>query len=292
MDLNTVARIIPARHRDDLRLLGPGVVPLAGGSELFADPRIELTGLVDLLSLGWPSLTVTADGALEIAATCTFTELAGLPTAEGWAAHPLLYQCCTALFGSFKVWNVATVGGNLATALPAGPMITLAVALGADLLIWRGTGSDEWVPAASFVTGNMTTVLGPTDVLRSVHVSANALASRTAFRKIALSPIGRSGAVLAGRLSPEGRFTLTVTGGTLRPIVLAYAEVPSAAALAADIGAIECWFTDAHGAADWRRAVSGVLGEEIRLELSGDPSADPSADFSEERGAEQSGERA
>lgn len=306
MDLNTVARIIPARHRDDLRLLGPGVVPLAGGSELFADPRIELTGLVDLLSFGWPALTVTADGGLEIAATCTLAELAAMPNAGGWAAHPLLYQCCTALFGSFKVWNVATVGGNLATALPAGPMITLAVALGADLLIWRGNGTaagtgistdsstetstetstdtDEWVPAASFVTGNMTTILEPTDILRSVHVSANALASRTAFRKIALSPIGRSGAVLAGRLSPEGCFTLTVTGGTLRPILLAYAEVPPAATLAADIGAIDCWFTDAHGAADWRRAVSGILGEEIRLELIGD--------LREELGREQSGDRA
>ena len=256
MDLTTVTQITPARHRDDLRLLGPGVVPLAGGSELFADPRVELTGLVDLLTFGWPALAVTADGGLEIAATCTFAELAALPNLGGWAAHPLLYQCCTALFGSFKVWNVATVGGNLATALPAGPMITLAVALGADL-----------VPAASFVTGNMTTILESTDVLRSIHVSADALASRTAFRKIALSPIGRSGAVLAARLTPEGRFTLAVTGGTLRPVLLAYAKLPSAATLAADIGAIDCWFTDAHGAADWRRAVSGVLGEEIRLEL-------------------------
>ncbi|TFD47289.1 FAD-binding molybdopterin dehydrogenase [Cryobacterium frigoriphilum] len=314
MDLNTVTQITAARHRDDLRLLGPGVVPLAGGSELFADPRVELTGLVDLTTLGWPALTVTDDGGLEIAATCTLAELAafaplvpaspasparagessvsdaqsddspalagigaagiGGSAAAGWAAHPLLYQCCTALFGSFKIWNVATVGGNLATALPAGPMITLAVALDAELLIWRGGGTgggtDERVPAVTFVTGNMTTILAPTDVLRSIHVSANALASRTAFRKIALSPIGRSGAVLAGRLAPGGGFTLTVTGGTLRPVLLAYSELPPATTLAADIAAIDCWFTDAHGAADWRRAVSGVLGEEIRLELSGD----------------------
>ncbi|MFC5930060.1 FAD-binding molybdopterin dehydrogenase [Cryobacterium melibiosiphilum] len=271
MDLNTVTRITPARHRDDLRLLGPGVVPLAGGSELFADPRVELTGLVDLLAFRWPALALTDDGGLEIAATCTLAELADLPNLAGdaaWAAHPLFYQCCTALFGSFKVWNVATVGGNLATALPAGPMITLAVALDAELLIWRGDGTDLRVPAATFVTGNMTTILESTDVLRSIHVSADALASRTAFRKIALSPIGRSGAVLAGRLARDGRFTLTVTGGTLRPLLLDYPSIPSATTLAAHIAAIECWFTDAHGAADWRRAVSEVLGEEIRVELS------------------------
>ena len=75
MDLNTVVTITPAHERADLRLLGDTVAPLAGGSELFADPRVHLTGLVDLQSFGWPALTVTADG-LEIAATCTLAQLA------------------------------------------------------------------------------------------------------------------------------------------------------------------------------------------------------------------------
>ncbi|WP_104134332.1 MULTISPECIES: FAD binding domain-containing protein [unclassified Cryobacterium] len=268
MDLSTVTRIIPALQRSDLDALGPTVVPLAGGSELFADPRAHLTGLVDLQTFGWPALTITND-YLEIAATCTFTELSRLPMQKGWAAHPLFYQCCTALFGSFKVWNVATIGGNLATALPAGPMITLAVALDAELLIWRGDGTDEIVSARSFVTGNMTNVLGPQDVLRSIHVPLAALQATTAYRKIALSPLGRSGAVLAGRLHADGLFVLTVTAATLHPVQLRYAQVPTADVLADDIGAIDCWFTDAHGAADWRRAMGLLLGEEIRAELAG-----------------------
>jgi CO/xanthine dehydrogenase FAD-binding subunit len=68
------------------------------------------------------------------------TQLADAQPTEGsasWAAHPLFYQCCTALFGSFKVWNVATVGGNICTALPAGPMTSLFAALDAEALIWR-----------------------------------------------------------------------------------------------------------------------------------------------------------
>ncbi|SEN49096.1 FAD binding domain-containing protein [Cryobacterium luteum] len=271
MDLSTLTRIIPARQRSDLDALGPTVVPLAGGSELFADPRAHLTGLVDLQAFGWPALTFPSDG-LVIAATCTLAELSRLPRQAGWAAHPLFYQCCTALFGSFKVWNVATVGGNLATSLPAGPMITLAVALDAELLVWRGDGSDEIVPAGEFVTGNMTNVLGPTDVLRSVRVPLTSLQATTAYRKIALSPLGRSGAVLAGRLDraadgADGRFVLTVTAATLRPVQLRYPRVPAANELARDIAAIDCWFTDAHGAADWRRAMGLLLGEEIRAEL-------------------------
>ena len=266
MDLTTVATIIPARSRNDLAALGPFVVPLAGGSELFADPRIHLTGLVDLQTMGWPALTVTGDG-LEIAATCTLAELSRLPAQPGWAAHPVLHQACTALFGSFKIWNVATVGGNLCTSLPAGPMICLVAALDARLLIWHADGTDSWLPALDFVTGNTTNVLAPGDVLRSIHLPTATLAARTAYRKIALSPLGRSGAVLIGRLDADGSFVLTVTGGTVRPVQLRYPGLPAATTLAADIAGIDAWFTDAHGAADWRRAVSGLLGEEIRQEL-------------------------
>ena len=271
MDLSTVTRITAAHHRDDLRALSPRIVPLAGGSELFAAPRAELTGLVDLTAFAWPELVVTPAETggfdLEIAATCTVAALSTLPSAPGWTAHPLIYQCCTSFYASFKVWNVATVGGNLATSLPAGPMTALAVALDADVLIWRGDGRDERVPAAEFVTGNMSNVLGAADVIRSIHLSAAVLAARTAHRKIALSPLGRTGALLAGRLDTDGGFVLTVTGGTLRPVQLRYPALPTETGLAADIAALDCWFTDAHGAADWRRAVSGVLGEEIRREL-------------------------
>ena len=280
MDLTTVATITPARTRADLAALGPAVVPLAGGSELFADPRIHLTGLVDLQTMHWPALTVSADG-LEIAATCTLAELSRLAAQPGWVAHPVFHQACTALFGSFKVWNVATVGGNLCTSLPAGPMICLTAALDAQLLIWRADGSDQWLPAADFVTGNTTNVLAPGDVLRSIHVPVSTLSARTAYRKIALSPLGRSGAVLIGRLDADGVFVLTVTGGTVRPVQLRYPAVPDATVLAADIAAIDAWFTDAHGAADWRRAVSGLLGEEIRQEL-GAPGAPPSAAHSQD----------
>ncbi|HSP51734.1 MAG TPA: FAD binding domain-containing protein [Cryobacterium sp.] len=281
MDLNTVLTITSARHRDDLAQLGAQVAPLAGGSDLFADPQTQLTGLVDLQTLRWPALTLTTNAdaghpgpgttpgtpGLTIAATCTIAELSRLPAAPGWTAHPLLYQCCTALYGSFKIWNVATVGGNLCASLPAGPMTSLAAALDAEVLIWRSDGSDERMPAAAFVTGNTTNALGTGDVLRSIHVPAASLAARTAYRKIALSPLGRSGAVLIGRLDTDARFVLTVTAGTVRPVQLRYDTLPDADTLARDIAAIDCWFTDAHGAADWRRAVSGVLGEEIRAEL-------------------------
>lgn len=281
MDLNTVLTLTTARSRDDLAALGPTVVPLAGGSDLFGEPQTHLTGLVDLQTLGWEPLTITADG-LEIAATCTVAELSRLPEAIGRVAHPLFFQCSAALYGSFKIWNVATVGGNLCASLPAGPMTALAAALDGEVLLWRQDGSDERLPAVEFVTGNQTNLLEPGDVLRSIFLPSTTLDSRTAFRRISLSALGRSATLLIGRSDADGVFVLTITAGTVHPVQLRYESAPSAGALGRDIAAIDAWFTDAHGAADWRRAVSGVLGEEIRAELA-QGQADPGFSWEDAR---------
>nr|WP_216851558.1 FAD binding domain-containing protein [Herbiconiux sp. VKM Ac-2851] len=284
VDLNTVATITPARSRDDLSLLSSDVAPLAGGSWLFSERQDELTALVDLMTLEWPSLTVTDDG-LEIAATCRLAELAELPDAWGWGVHPLFFQCCTALLGSFKVWNVATVGGNICASLPAGPMTSLFSSLDAEALIWRADGTDERMPVADFVTGNGRNALRAGDVLRSLHVPRHALEGRTAYRKIALSPIGRSGAVIVGRLDRDGSFVLTVSGATVHPEQVRFASIPGRSELAEAVGAIDSWFTDPHGPADWRRGVSLLLAEEIRVELGLPPGEAPLSDYTTVRPA-------
>ena len=260
--------VLPVRSRDDLAALGPGVAVLAGGSVLFAEPHDDLTTLLDLTTLGWPSVTVGEHG-LSLAATCPLVDIAALSRtyADRWVAAPLFRQACTALYGSFKIWNVATIGGNLCASLPAGPMTSLAAGLDADLLLWGRDGIDRRVPAAAFVTGNTTNDLRPGEVVRSVDFPRDALASRTAYRKIALSPLGRSGAVLIGRRPPDGGLVLTITAGTVRPVQLRYDAHPSPARVRDDVEAVDCWFTDAHGAADWRRAVSVVLALEILDEL-------------------------
>ncbi|WP_375430843.1 FAD binding domain-containing protein [uncultured Friedmanniella sp.] len=267
MDLNTVTAVVAARSRADLAALDERTGVLAGGSWLYSEPQDHLSGLVDITALGWAAVTERTDGGLSLAATCTLTEVASLSTRLHRAAAPLFRQACEALYGSFKVWHVATIGGNLCASLPAGPMTSLAAGLDADVVIWRADGQDEVLPAAAFVTGNKTNVLSPGDVLRSVEISPDALDSRTALRKIALSALGRSGAVLVGRLAPDGSFVLTVTAGTVRPVQLGYPTLPAAAELDADVAGIQEWFTDPHGAADWRRAVSRLLAEEIRTEL-------------------------
>ena len=274
MDLNTVAAIRQPRERADLAL-APGEAILGGGSWLFSEPQDHLTGLVDLTTMGWTPIEVTESG-LSIAATCTFTELSRFEAsatvsdraaASDWAAVPLFRQCCTALLGSFKVWHAATVGGNICLALPAGPMTSLGAALDAEALVWMPDGRDRRVNVLDFVTGVESTVLQPGEVLRSIEIPNRTLTARTGFRKIALSPLGRSGTVVIARLDKDGGVAVTVSGGTDRPVQLRFEELPTAVELASRVHDIDNWYDDAHGAPDWRRAMSAHLAEQLRAEL-------------------------
>jgi len=268
MDLNTVNAIILPKHRRELASLSEGDALLAGGTGLFSEPQPDVTRLIDLTTLGWEPITIMAAG-LEIAATCTFARLEALTLPSGWHAAPLFRQCCRALLGSFKVWNQATVGGNLCLALPAGPMAALFSALDATCTIWMPDGGERRLPTLEFVTGASRNALRPGEVLRAIHVPAVALSRRAAFRQISLSPLGRSGALLIGTRG-ESDFALTVTAATARPVQLSFVGVPEQAALAAALDSVipeELYHDDVHGRPDWRRHVTHLLAREIREEL-------------------------
>ncbi|WP_156758821.1 FAD binding domain-containing protein [Microbacterium karelineae] len=265
MDLNTVAAYRAARTRADLAL-APGERLLGGGTWLYSEPQVDTTGLVDLTTMGWPALERVGDG-LRIAATCTIAELARIPPEPGWGAHALFLQCANALLASFKVWNVATVGGNVCRAFAAGAMVSLCTALDAEAVVWTPDGRERRRAVEELVTGNGTTSLRDGEVLRALEIPAHALRARTAFRKIALAELGRSGAVVIGRVDADGRAVFSVTAAVERPAVLRYETLPEAGALAADIRALEGWYSDPFGAADWRRHVSGVLAAQVREEL-------------------------
>ena len=265
VDLATVTQVRPARDRADL-VLAPGEAPLAGGTWLYSEPQPHLTGLVDLTTLGWPAWTERPDGGLSIAATCTLAELVRIPDRIGRASG-LLREGVESLLQSFKVWNTATIGGNIATALAAGALIGVTAALDADLVIWTPDGGERRQPVERFVLGQRATTLARGEVIRSIEIDPGPLAARVAFRRIALSPLGRAGTVVAGRRDADGTTVLCVTGGTARPEVLRFGRPPGAEHLTAAIDGIRTWFTDAHGAADWRAAMTRLLGEAVRAEL-------------------------
>ncbi|SFR89218.1 CO or xanthine dehydrogenase, FAD-binding subunit [Microbacterium sp. cf046] len=272
MDLNTVVSYRFATSRADL-ILAPGEKVLGGGTGLFAEPRPDVTGIVDLSTMGWPDLEVSEAG-LRIAATCTIATLVAfaegrgpLAVPGGWAAASVFPVAANALLASFKIWNTATVGGNVCQSYCAASMVSLAAALDGQAVIWTPDGGERRQSVASLMTGDGTNSLGAAEVLRAIDLPAVALRSRVLMRKIALAELGRSGAVVTGRVDADATAVFTVTASTLTPTVLRYAPLPDAPTLAAAVGAARGYYTDPLGPADWRRAVSIVLAEELRAEL-------------------------
>jgi CO/xanthine dehydrogenase FAD-binding subunit len=247
---------------------------LAGGTWLFSEPQPHLRRLLDIQGLGWEPLTASEAG-LRIAATCTIAELDRFVPPPEWTAAPLIGECCRSFLASFKIWNVATVGGNICMSLPAGPMTSLAAALEGVYTLRALDGTERRVPALAFVTGNHANVLAPGDLLRAIDLPAAALRKRASFRRMSLTHLGRSAVLLIGTLDPEaGRFLLTVTAATVRPVQLAFRGIPDAGELERELRrAIPdlLYFDDVHGAPAYRKHLTHRFAEAIRAELAGDP---------------------
>ncbi|WP_144804601.1 xanthine dehydrogenase family protein subunit M [Curtobacterium sp. BH-2-1-1] len=291
MDLVSVRTVRTPSHRDDLAL-APGEQPLAGGTWLYSEEQPGTTGLVDLTGLGWPDAERIPDG-LRLGATCTLAALLRLTPEPDWRAWPLVDRCVNALLASFKVWNAATVGGNVATALPAGAVTALLVTLDATAVVWTTDGGERRMPVAELVTGPRTTTLAPGEVVRAFDVPAAALRQETGFRRVSLSPHGRTGTLVTARWGSTDRYTdpgtgtgadpgtgtgtaagadvgagfvLVVTGGVPRPLVLRWDSVPSAAAVDAALADHDDWYDDPHGSPTWRRGVSRRFAAELVAE--------------------------
>lgn len=268
MDLNAVTDVLRPRGREELPEKRAGDAWLGGGTWLFSEPQPALRRLVDLSGLGWTPLRADAQG-LCIAATCTIVNLYSFEPPPHWRAAALIAECCRSFLASFKIWSMATVGGNICLALPAGPMISLAAALDGECVIWRPDGGERRERVIDFVRGPRETTLAPGELLRAIELPDAALRRRNAFRRASLTPLGRSGVLLIGTLDEAG-FALTVTASTRHPVRLDFPVLPGRLALAERLAAAIAdhdYYDDVHGAPDWRRHMTGLLAEEIRDEL-------------------------
>ncbi|MFF7778342.1 FAD binding domain-containing protein [Streptomyces tanashiensis] len=268
MDLNTVTDVRDARLHEPWR---PGDAWLGGGTYLFSEPQPHLRRLIDLSRMGWEPLTRHPDGSLEIAATCTVARLSRHGRTPDAPAAPLFEQCCRAFLASFKIWNMATVGGNLCNGLPAGPLISLTAALDGVCLLRAQDGSSRRVKVVDFITGAGRKDLAEGELLRSVTLPARALGCRTAFRQASLYGLGRSGALVIGTLDPvDGSMAVTISAATVRPFRFWFPLPPTREALRAAIAGTvrdDDWFDDIHGLPEWRRHMGFRLAEEVRREL-------------------------
>ena len=277
MDLHTIVELRRPAAAEEIRSWREGYAWLAGGTWLFSEPQPGLDTLIALDQMGWRPLQLSAAG-LDIAATCKIAELHDCEGPAEWPAWPLLQLCCDAFLASFKIWNMATVGGNVCLSLPASPMVSLATALEGQLTLWPREGPPREMTTVEFVTGPHMNRLGPGELLRSIHLPATALRKRFAFRHASLTHLGRSAALLIGTRETEGPgdLLLTITAATPRPIQLSFATPPSSVELRDALDdriTADFYFEDVHGSAAYKRRLIYYFAEQIRAELAGQDAA-------------------
>jgi CO/xanthine dehydrogenase FAD-binding subunit len=269
VNLNTIVEVKRPTSADQISQWRNGYAWLAGGTWLFSEPQVTTDTLIDLDQLRWPALQASSAG-LEIAATCRIGELYHFKGPADWRALPLFPECCNSLLASFKIWNAATVGGNICMSLPAGAMISLTVALEGVYTLWPRDGAPRQVEAIDFVTGNHMNVLQPGELLRSILLPASALAKRFAMRRMSLTKLGRSAALLIGTQGSSDDLLLTITAATPQPVQLCFEGLPSALELRQALDETipaDGYFNDVHGSADYKRHLTYHFAEEIRAEL-------------------------
>ena len=102
--------------------------------------------------------------------SCTFGSGLSLEKVNQLAKQTLpAVSECLAVFGSLQIRNLATIGGNIASASPIGDLIPILMAYSADIGI-SSNGSNRVIPLTEFITGYRETRLEPNELITSIRV--------------------------------------------------------------------------------------------------------------------------
>lgn len=267
-EVNTLADTAAglARYAPDARLL-------AGGTDLLVDlkaGRVSVGHVISIRSVeGLRGVSEDRDG-LRIGALTTVTQLDRAPAVRERYA-PLLDA--TRKMAAPQVRNAATVGGNIASAVPCADLPPILTALNASVMLWSPDGERE-VPLEAFFTGPRQTVREDTEVLTAIRVPAPPAGFGAAYARFGLRDgntiavaavaasllLGKDGnvreaRVVLGAVAPIPRLVPAADAALIGqpPTEAAFQAAAKAAMAAAEP------ISDVRGSAEYRRELVGVL---------------------------------
>ena len=250
----------------------PGACYIAGGTDLLVRMRSgheDPSALISLRSL--PELRgIAADGVLSIGAMTTLTDVLEHPAVQ--EHYPALIRAVRAI-GSVQIRNVATLGGNLARAVPCADSAPALLVLDALVRIEGPAGRRE-IPIDELFVGSRQTCLGPDDVLAAILLDPPPSRARSVFLKktrvhmdLALASVA---VLLEMDAAGETCAYARVATGSVAPTPLRLPEVesllegrritPEVLARAQELAReVISPITDVRTSADYRRHITGVL---------------------------------
>lgn len=162
--------------------LGEGACVIAGGTDLVVrirDGWVRPAALVDIERITDLSVIARQNGQLRIGATVRIAALTG--SAEVRQLAPALVEA-GAQIGAVQLRNLATVGGNLASAVPSADLAPPLLVLDAAVRI-AGPSTERTMPVEAFFVGPHRSALHPGEVLTAVEIPLLGQRTGTAFLK-------------------------------------------------------------------------------------------------------------
>ncbi|MGB2985468.1 MAG: xanthine dehydrogenase family protein subunit M [Phycisphaerae bacterium] len=260
------AVVMMGRYAPDARLL-------AGGTDLLVDlktGRVRVGHLVSINRIDALRGVSGIGGSLRIGALTTVTELGASPLVR--EQFPAVLDA-TSQMAAPQIRNVATVGGNIASAVPCADLPPILTVMNASVVLWSAKGQRN-VPLDAFFVGPRETIRRDDEVLTAVLVPKPPPGFGAAYARFALRD-GNAIAVAAVAASlwltdhntvRDARIVLGAVApipmlvGSARSMLIGQApdeEVFRQAATAA-MEASEP-ISDVRGSADFRRELVGVL---------------------------------
>lgn len=269
MDLHNIQTYLRPQSLDIVENWSQGWSWLAGGTWVFSQLQPDLKVLVDLEKFDWSEIEVTPEG-LTIGATCIMAKLRQSNFPDHWTGIKALFRAVDEL-ASFKVTNMATVGGNLCLAIPASTFAPAMVALEANYEIWHPQASPRFVSARDFQTGVQQTVLQPGEVLRKISIPQASLAWRTSYQRVCVATAGIAISIVVAAYNPQTsqvRFGLGACVPT--PRVVEFSHIPTAEEIAEVLDAqvpLNDFIEDYAASAAYRQHITKVLMQRSLLEF-------------------------
>ncbi|UCE59852.1 MAG: xanthine dehydrogenase family protein subunit M [Phycisphaerales bacterium] len=147
----------------------PSVRLLAGGTDLLVDLKTGRATYDHLVSINRIETLRGLDenaNELRIGALTTVTQLGSAPVVRE-RFSPLLDA--TSKMAAPQIRNVATVGGNIAAAVPCADLPPILTAMNASVALWL-SGDERTVPLHDFFTGPRETILRDGELLTAALV--------------------------------------------------------------------------------------------------------------------------
>ena len=247
---------------------------MAGGTDLMVwlnARQINPRYVIDISRIGELRFIRQELGCIRIGALTTFAELTKSELVRREAA--VLSEAARNSAGP-QVRNLATIGGNLGTASPAGDLILAMAALDAQLTV-RSLKGGRTLPLDQFLVGPKKNALGSDELITEIVVPTLAGKRGSAFQKLGnrqamTIAIASAGAVVT--LSNDGGYfeQVRVALGSVAPTVVRAKQFEQALqgkpATAAEIANAQSLvqasiepITDIRGQAWYRREVADVL---------------------------------